>query len=73
MCGPHRAEVARLPGLAADLGQMALMVGLPLLFMVAVGPVSNALLLAPLRAGASLVCESALGTRRKPESCTSEG
>ncbi|KAH8065034.1 hypothetical protein JL722_1930 [Aureococcus anophagefferens] len=49
-----------LPGRLADAAQMALMLGLPAVFVVAVGPLSNALLLAPLRAGARLVCESAL-------------
>lgn len=52
---------SRAPGAAADLAQMALMLGLPAAFMVVLGPAANAILLAPLRSGAKLVCRGALG------------
>ena len=48
------------PGGAGDAAQMALMLGLPAAFMLLVGPAANAILLAPLRYGAALVCRSAL-------------
>jgi len=48
------------PGWAGDAAQMAYLLGLPWVFLVVLGPPANALLLAPLRCGARLVCRGAL-------------
>ena len=55
------------PAAAGDAAQCGILLGLPAVFLVVLGPPANALLLAPLRAGARAVCSGALRAPAPPD------